>query len=163
MWKPQFDDSAAFGLALVIGKFRGHRTAGHNGAVYGHSTFLLKSRLHDDAVVMFDRHAAGKVTGFSVAPQKFVRVAERPGKLPEGWWKYCGVYGPDFIPIVVHEKFGLLYATTENRVDYLLTPVNRHVFAIPVGMYTDEFAVFLCGKDGQPHTLDFANVELERQ
>ncbi len=41
MWKPQFDDNAGFGLAFVVGKFRGHRTVGHSGAVYGHSTSLV--------------------------------------------------------------------------------------------------------------------------
>jgi hypothetical protein len=41
--------------------------------------------------------------------------------------------------------------------------VNRHVFALPPGMYTDEFAVFLCGKDGQPHAVDFASMLLERR
>ncbi len=125
--------------------------------------FHLSSRLHHDAVVTFDRDAEGRITGFSVGPQKFVRVPNRPETLPDGWRKYCGVYGPDFIPIIVHEKFGHLYATTENMVDYRLTPVNRHVFALPAGMYTDEFAVFLCGKDGQPHSVDFASMTFERR
>lgn len=265
MWKPQFDDNAAFGLAFAVGKFRAHRTVGHSGAVYGHSTalvflpetqlgvvilanedivgarvsrlgnlalslmlevktgetppttpaptgpmpdaselarlagsyesqsywaelsveggklsgnfstqpctltphaggkFQLNSLLHDDAVVTFDRDPAGKATGFSVGSQKFVRVPDQQEELPDGWRKYCGVYGPDFIPIVVHEKFGHLYATTENMVDYRLTPVNRHVFALPSGMYTDEFAVFLCGKDGQPHSVDFASMTLQKR
>ncbi|RYD29202.1 MAG: class A beta-lactamase-related serine hydrolase, partial [Verrucomicrobiaceae bacterium] len=38
MWKPQFTtEETGYGLAFVIGKFRTHRTIGHNGAVYGHS------------------------------------------------------------------------------------------------------------------------------
>jgi CubicO group peptidase (beta-lactamase class C family) len=263
MWKPQFEDNAPFGLAFSLGKFRAHRTVGHSGAVYGHSTvmlflpetqlgvvilanedivnarvnrlanvalsamlevktgekppvpvaldskpdptalaklagafesqsywaelrvdgaklagnfasqpctftpradgkFLLNSRLHDDAVATFERDASGRATGFSVAGQKFVRVPAQPDKLPEGWRKYLGSYGPDFIPIVVHEKFGHLYALTENMVDYRLTPVNRHVFGLPPGMYVDELAVFLCDEEGAPYAVDFASMTFKR-
>jgi hypothetical protein len=63
---------------------------------------------------------------------------------------------------VVHEKYGHLYATTENMVDYRMTPVNRHTFLFPLGMYDDEYAVFLTGKDGAVHAVDFANMILPR-
>jgi CubicO group peptidase (beta-lactamase class C family) len=263
MWKPQLDPAGAFGLGFSLGRFRGHRTVGHSGAVYGHSTalvflpetqlgvvilanedivnarvgrladlalsllleaktgekppgtpepapvdagtldacagrfesqsfwaelrvdgnrltgnyasqpctftprggltFFLDSRLHAETPVTFTRDETGRVTGFSVGPQVFERVPEVPAPLPDGWRKYIGRYGPDFIPVIVHEKFGHLYATTENMVDYRLTPVNRHVFALPPGMYTDEFAVFLCGADGLPHAIDFASMQLARK
>ncbi len=42
MWKPQFtEEKSGFGLAFMIGKFREHRTVGHNGAVFGHSTSFV--------------------------------------------------------------------------------------------------------------------------
>lgn len=42
MWTPQFTgDRTGYGLAFVIGSFRGYRTIGHNGAVYGHSTSFV--------------------------------------------------------------------------------------------------------------------------
>ncbi len=269
MWKPQFEDTAAFGLGFVVGKFRNHRTVGHNGAVYGHSTvlqflpesqigvvllanediinarvarlaelalslmleaktgekppaavatggippgalplerfagafesqsfwaelgvesveeggrlagnyasqpctltrleglrFLLNSRLHSDAVAVFTVDAKGAVDGFSVGPQQFRRIAEPAPALPAEWKKYLGVYGPDFIPLVVHEKFGRLYANTENMVDYRLTPVNRHVFGLPPGMYVNELAVFLCDAAGHPHAIDFASMTFQRR
>ncbi|MFN0127222.1 MAG: serine hydrolase domain-containing protein [Verrucomicrobiales bacterium] len=265
MWRPQFDEAAGFGIAFVIGKFRHHRSVGHNGAVYGHSTalvflpesqlgvvvlgnedivnarigrladlalslmlevktgekapasanesalsaaappldgfagnfesrsfwaqwhvetgrlvgncasqpctltrrgdweFLLNSRLHSDALVVFHRDAAGAIAGFTVGPQTFSRVAEPAPTLPELWKRYLGQYGPDFIPLVVHEKFGHLYVTTENMVDYRMTPVNRHVFGLPPGMYVDELAVFLCDAAGQPHSIDFASMTFPRR
>jgi len=262
MWKAQIDPAGSFGIGFSLGRFRGHRTVGHNGAVYGHSTalvflpesqlgvvvlanddiinarvgrladtalalmleaktgekppaplaltpanpatvaecagryesqsfwaelraddgrlvgnfssqpctmvphdgmtFMVNSRLHAEAPAVFLRDAAGQVTGFSLGPQSFVRVPERPAPIPDGWRRFMGSYGPDFIPTVVHEKFGRLYATTENMLDYRLTPVNRHVFALPPGLYTDEFAVFLCDADGHPHAVDFASMLLPR-
>jgi hypothetical protein len=64
--------------------------------------------------------------------------------------------------LVIFEKHGCLYATTENMVDYRLTPVNRHVFAFPPGMYAKESLVFLTGPDGKPHAVDLANMPLPR-
>jgi hypothetical protein len=85
-----------------------------------------------------------------------------PARIPEEWRRYCGSYGPRFIPIVVHEKYGHLYATTENMVDYRLTPVNRLTFRLPPGMYDDEHAVFLTNPDGSVHAVDFCNMLLPR-
>lgn len=265
MWRPQFDETAGFGIGFVVGKFRHHRSVGHNGAVYGHSTalvflpesqlgvvvlgnedivnarigrladlalslmleaktgekspdaasqsapsttapplqgfagsfesqsfwaqlrvendqlagnyasqpctltrrgdldFLLNSRLHSDVLVVFRRDSGGAITGFTVGPQTFARVAEPAPTLPDPWKRYLGVYGPDFIPLVVHEKFGHIYVTTENMVDYRMTPVNRHVFGLPPGMYVDELAVFLCDAAGQPHGIDFASMTFPRR
>jgi hypothetical protein len=126
-------------------------------------TFLLNSRLHAETPVEFRRGEGGRITGFTAGAQLFERVPPAPAPLPEAWRRYVGVYGPDFIPIVVHEKFGHLYATTENMVDYRLTPVNRHVFSLPPGMYTNEFAVFLCDVAGQSHAIDFASMTLVRK
>ncbi len=261
MLKPQLDPAGAFGLGFALGKFRGHSTIGHNGAVYGHSTallylpdsgigvvvlanedivnarvgrianlalslmleiktgekppvpsvpapitgkledyagpyesgsfwcelsvqdgrltgnyasqpceltpngpdtFLLNSRIHDDVPVIFTRDESRITAGFTAGPQHFVRAAlKRPG-IPEGWRRFCGSYGPRFIPIVVHEKWGRLYATTENMVDYRLTPVNRHVFLLCPGMYADEHAVFLTNPDGSVHSVIFCNMDLPR-
>jgi hypothetical protein len=52
---------------------------------------------------------------------------------------------------------------TENMVDYRLTPVNRHVCALPPGMYVDEQVVFLPGTNDKPSAIDFANMRLERR
>jgi serine beta-lactamase-like protein LACTB len=42
MWRPQFTtDTNGFGLGFMVGTHRGHRTIGHNGAVYGHSSSLV--------------------------------------------------------------------------------------------------------------------------
>lgn len=127
----------------------------------GKDTFVLNSRLHDDVVVTFHRNN-GTITSFTAGPQRFTRVAEKPARIPEDWKRLLGSYGARFIPIVVHEKFGHLYATTENMVDYRMTPVNRDVFRLPLGMYDDEYAVFLSGPDQTIHSVDFANMVLPR-
>jgi hypothetical protein len=128
----------------------------------GKDTFRLNSRIHDDTPIVFTRNESGIVSGFGAGLQKFARAGlKRPG-IPAEWRPFLGSYGPKFIPFVVHEKFGHLYATTENMVDYRMTPVNRHVFLMPLGMYDDEYAVFLTGKDGAPHAVDFANMILPK-
>ena len=260
MCKPQLDPSGAFGLGFALGKFCEHKTIGHSGAVFGHSTsllylpdtglgvvvlanedivnarvsrlanlalslllelktgekprapaapaaagkledyagpyesesywcelsvngghltgnyagqpctltlagpdvFLLNSRIHDDLPVTFTRAESRITSGFIAGPQHFLRAAlKRPG-IPDEWRRFCGSYGPKFIPLVVHEKWGHLYATTENMVDYRLTPVNRHVFLLCPGMYADEHAVFLANPDGSVHSVNFCNMILPR-
>jgi hypothetical protein len=83
--------------------------------------------------------------------------------LPAEWRTFLGSYGPDFIPLIISERHGHLYAMTENMVDYRLTPVNRHVCALPPGMYVDEHVVFLTDAAGKPHEIDFANMILPRR
>jgi len=260
MWTPQLVPDGTFGLGFALGKFREHKTVGHNGAVYGHSTaltylpdtrlgvvvignedivnarigklanlglslmlerktgeippatpaavkaedteleayagvyesqsfwcelavkngrlegnysgqpcvmvptgkgtFLLNSRIHDDVVCAFTLTGGG--SAFAAGVQKFTRGGlKRPG-IPAEWRRFLGSYGPKFIPIVVHEKCGHLYATTENMVDYRMTPVNSQSFLLPVGMYDDEHAVFLTNPDGTVHSVNFCNMVLPR-
>ncbi|MBI1842007.1 MAG: beta-lactamase family protein [Verrucomicrobia bacterium] len=262
MTRPQLDPEGAFGLGFALGKFRSHKTIGHNGAVYGHSTallylpdarigvvvlanedivgarvgrlantalallletqggerpaspaadvdipreaptefagayesqsfwaefhvrqgklegnyasqpcvlarvgkdaFRLNSRIHDDVAMTFVRGESGAITGCTVGIQKFKRVPESRDGIPEAWKPLRGSYGPKVIPIVVHEKFGHLYVTTENMVDYRLRPVNRNVFLMPPGMYEDEQIVFLTDGRGRVPSVNFANMILPR-
>jgi CubicO group peptidase (beta-lactamase class C family) len=264
MWRPQLTkDDVGFGLGFSVGKFRGHRTIGHNGAVYGYSSqfvllpeeklaaivlgnqdvangrihhigdtalslllqvkfgeqppsaaklspppeelarfagdyesqsywahlevrdgrlageisgqptrfvpagelsFTAHSRVDDAMVTTFQRDRMGEISGFKYGPiQHFTRVPANPSRLQPEWRKYLGSYGPDFIPLVVSERHGHLYAMTENMVDYRLTPMNRNVCALPPGMYADEQVVFLTGRDGRAHAINFANMLLRRR
>ncbi len=101
--------------------------------------FLADSRVNDAVPVDFEHNAAGQVTGFNMGLQKFARVPAGAPQLPASWRAYLGSYGPDFIPLVVSARHGHLYAMTENLADYRLTPLNRHVFSFPLGLYTDEY------------------------
>jgi hypothetical protein len=47
-------------------------------------------------------------------------------------------------------------------VDYRLTPVNRHVCRLPLGMYDDEHIVFLSNPDHSIHSINFASMILPR-
>ena len=38
MWKPQLDEKGSFGLGFALDEWRGRKTVGHGGAVFGHST-----------------------------------------------------------------------------------------------------------------------------
>lgn len=125
--------------------------------------FTAESRLEHAAPVTFARDDAGAVTGFTLGPQRYVRVAVQPPPLPRTWSAFLGAYGPKFIPVIVTERHGHLYAMTENMVDYRLTPVNRHVWGLPPGMYVDEAVVFLTDKAGRVHGLDFASMPLPRR
>jgi hypothetical protein len=112
--------------------------------------------------VDFARDSKGRVVSFNSAPQLFQRVPARPTKAPREWGTLCGSYGPDFIPLVVFEKFGHLYASTENMVDYRLTPVSRHIFSLPPGMYIDEHVVFHMNEKGKPIAAELASMMLPR-
>lgn len=128
----------------------------------GEDRFLLRSRLHDDVPVEFTHDAAGRPQGFTAGIQSFTRVADTPPPAPQPWQALCGSYGPRFIPLVVFEKYGHLYASTENMVDYRLTPVTRHLFAMPPGMYTSEHVLFHIGPDGLPIAAELASMRLPR-
>jgi hypothetical protein len=125
--------------------------------------FLADSRINDAVPVVFERTATGEVTGFTMGPQKFSRVAKAPPEIPKDWRPYLGRYGPRIIPLVISARHGHLYAMTENMVDYRMTPLNRHLFAFPPGMYVDEHLVFLVDRRGRPHSVNMANMILRRQ
>ncbi len=263
MWQPQLTkDDTGFGLGFSIGKFRGHRTVGHNGAVYGYSSLLVllpeeklavivldneditngriqhigntalgllleaklgekppsraknsqpqdlaafagdyesqsfwahlqvrdgrlageisgqvtrfvpagglnftaDNRIDDAVPVVFERDATDVVSGFKYgAIQHFTRVPASPAPLRPEWRAFLGSYGPDFIPLVVSDRYGHLYAMTENTLDYRLTPVNRNVCALPPGMYADEQLVFLTSRNRRAHDINFANMLLHRR
>ncbi|MES2708432.1 MAG: serine hydrolase domain-containing protein [Verrucomicrobiota bacterium] len=120
--------------------------------------FVVNSRIDDNAPVEFQKTENGAITGFSLGVQKFTRVPANPAPLPKSWHALLGSYGPGFIPLIVSERHGHLYAMTENMVDYRLTPVNRHVFSLCPGMYADEEAVFLTHADGSVRAVDFASM-----
>lgn len=95
--------------------------------------------------------------------QRFVRIPKIPTPLPQEWRSVLGSYGLDFIPVVITERHGHLYAMTENMVDYQLTSVNRNVCALPPGMYVDEQVVFLLDHDGTIQSINFANMVFKRR
>lgn len=129
----------------------------------GPMQFTADSRIDGGTPVKFQQDPAGKVNGFTMGIQQFHREPADPKPLPKEWNAVTGIYGPDFIPLVVHERHGHLYAMTENMVDYRLTPVNRNVCALPPGMYVDEHAVFLTNRRGVVHAVNFANMILPRR
>lgn len=258
MWQAQHDPKATFGLGYALGEWRGRKTVGHGGAVYGHSTalvylpeekigvvvlcnddivngrtqrlanlalshllkaksgeaipeppsfapaaadlaamegewesdsfwleigpgtkgvlsgqpvtlrpverdrFLLNSRLHVDQPFSVERDGAGRIAALVMGTQRFARIPAGRPPLPVEWKHLLGSYGPSFIPLVVHERNGRLYATTENMADYRLTPVNRHLFTFPPGLYQKEHLAFIPGRDGRPVAVDLAGMYLRR-
>jgi CubicO group peptidase (beta-lactamase class C family) len=128
----------------------------------GPLSFLLNSRLDADTPASFRRDDQGRIAGFSLGKQEFVRVANNI-EIPQGWKPYLGSYGPEFIPLVISSRHGHLYAMTENMVDYRLKPVTRHVFAMPAGLYADEYAVFITNAAGTPQAVCLANMYLPRR
>ncbi len=126
--------------------------------------FTAHNRIDEGLRVVFERDGAGAISGFKYGPvQQFRRVPPNPPSLPAEWRAFLGSYGPNFIPLVVSEHHGHLYAMTENMVDYRLTPVNRNVCALPPGLYADEQIVFLTDTRGCPHSVNFANMLLRRR
>ena len=126
--------------------------------------FLVDGRVADRSAVTFERDASGKALSFvTAAGQKFIRVvAKSNAELCPLWKRYVGSYGPEFIPLVVSVRHGHLYAMTENLCDYRLTPVNRNVFAMPAGLYADEYLVFLTDSHGEVWGVNLANMTLPR-
>jgi hypothetical protein len=125
--------------------------------------FLADSALHDSASAVFQRDGNGAITGFRLGGQSYTRVPPERRPLPEAWRKLLGSYGPSFIPLVISERHGHLYAMTENMVDYRLTPVNQYVFELPPGMYVNEHIVFFPGRNGKPTSLSLAGMLLKRR
>lgn len=129
----------------------------------GELTFKANSRINDSSNVRFEENEGSAVIGFEMSGQRYVRIPDNPTPLPSEWRSVLGSYGLDFIPLVITERHGHLYAMTENMVDYRLTPVNRNVCALPPGMYTDEEVVFLPGGDGTIQAIDYANMVFKRR
>jgi CubicO group peptidase (beta-lactamase class C family) len=128
----------------------------------GDGQFAADSRVESATPVAFDRDGAGAVAGFTMGTQRFLRVRESAGALAPEWRARLGSYGPSFIPLVVSERHGHLYAMTENMVDYRLTPLEGGACAMPAGLYTDEKAVFPPGDGRFPRAVNFANMMLAR-
>lgn len=129
----------------------------------GEHRFLANSRIESDNLIQFAGEGDGPAESFTRSGQTFRRVPPNPPALRPEWRKFLGSYGPRFIPIVISERHGHLYAMTENMVDYRLTPVSRFVCDLPPGMYTDEQVVFLPDSTGHIHGIDFASVRMDRR
>ena len=124
--------------------------------------FTAADRIDHDLPVVFQEDQAGKVTGFTMGIQRFNRAPETPPVLPPEWRRVLGSYGPDFIPVVISERHGHLYAMTENMVDYRLTPTAVNECSLPPGMYIDENVVFQFGKGTTPDSINFANMVMNK-
>jgi hypothetical protein len=123
----------------------------------GDLKFELNNRLvnHGSLTVATD----GK--SFTTLGQKFERARPRP-QIPRAWRDLLGSYGPEFIPLIISERNGRLYAMTENMYDYALTPESETVFNMPPGLYTDERLVFHRNEKGKVHLAVLANMPLPR-
>ncbi len=131
-------------------------------APVGPMTFEADGRFVYRSTVTFRKDDDDRVVGFTALGQTFEAAEPNAdGKIPEAWRKYLGSYGPVFIPLVVSTRHGHLYAMTENMVDYRLTPINRQVFAMPAGLYADEYLVFQLDSDCQVYAAELANMLLK--
>jgi CubicO group peptidase (beta-lactamase class C family) len=128
----------------------------------GPLAFRANSRLSYDANLEFAEGRNGQIGSFTYGGQTFRRVTGNPPALPKRWRNYLGSYGPAFIPLIVSERHGHLYAMTENMVDYRMIPINQHSVSLPPGMYVNEQAIFLVTPDGNAHSVDFANMVFPR-
>jgi hypothetical protein len=124
--------------------------------------YFLNSRLHADQPVTVERDGDGVPLALVMGAQRFTRVPAGRPPLPPEWRSLKGSYGPAFIPLVIHEKHGRLYATTENLADYRLTPVNRRLLALPPGLYHREHLAVIPGPDGRPAAVELADMILRR-
>jgi CubicO group peptidase (beta-lactamase class C family) len=145
----------------LVGKFAGHPV---RLRPIEPAKFLVEGRAADGSAIVFEPGAGGKAAAFiTAAGLRFNRVeTSDTGQARRPWDRYLGAYGPPFIPLVVSVRHGHLYAMTENLADYRLTPVNRHVFAFPEGLYADEHLVFLTDLDGKVCGVNLANMVLPR-
>jgi serine beta-lactamase-like protein LACTB len=133
--------------------------------------FLADGRIMNRSPVEFERAADGKIVAFKAAGQRFERFDPTQGRQPgqgfafpdSPWWNLVGRYGEPFIPLVISERNGQLWATVENEYDYKLTPVSRLVYNLPPGMYADEQIVFQLDNAGKVLGLVMANQPLPRR
>ena len=124
----------------------------------GELTFEMNNRVMNNGSLTFadDRQT------FTAMGQKFERARKRP-LIPRAWKNLVGSYGPEFIPLIISERNGRLYAMTENMYDYALTPESDTVFKMPPSLYTDERLVFHRNEKGKVHMAVLANVPLPRR
>jgi len=124
---------------------------------------MARGRMMNDAPFEFEAAADGTIKGFTAAGQEFKRVAESVPGTPAAWRELVGVYGPEFIPLVVSVRNGHLYGAIENEYEYRLKPIDRVTFALPPGMYTDEQLVFQIDSTGKAIGAILANQYLSRR
>jgi len=130
----------------------------------GGPKFQANGRLANEAPVQFEEILDGRAASFTFMGARFRRVDPKSTtEIPPEWNKFLGSYGPDFIPFIVTVKHGHLYAMTENEYDNRLWPINRTVFKMPPGIYTDEHVVFQLDAKGNVHTAVLANMPLKRR
>jgi CubicO group peptidase (beta-lactamase class C family) len=128
------------------------------------TAFVANGRLLDDAPINFDRDSSGQGIAFHAIEQKFTRLDPRAiPPIPPSWSEFTGVYGSDFIPLVISVRHGHLYASIENEYDYRLMPVSRNAFRCPPGMYNEEPLLFLPDANGKTHGASIANMYLMRR
>ena len=129
----------------------------------GDLTFEGSGRIAEQTPFEFNRAESGSVQGFSAFGRSFQRID--PDQIPDTplhWQELLGSYGPKFIPLIVSIRHGHLYAMTENEFDNRLTPVTRHVFKMPRGLYTDEYLVFQADAKGRLRGATLANMPLPK-
>lgn len=124
---------------------------------------MARGRMMNDAPFEFEAAEDGSIKGFTAAGQEFARVAELSPETPAAWKELVGVYGPEFIPLVVSIRNGHLYGSIENEYEYRLKPIDRVTFALPPGMYTDEQLVFQIDSAGKAIGAIMANQYLSRR
>ena len=128
------------------------------------TAFVANGRLLDDAPISFDRDSSGQGIAFHAIEQKFTRLDHHAiPTIPPSWSEFTGVYGSDFIPLVISVRYGHLYASIENEYDYRLIPVSRNAFLCPPGMYNEEPLLFLSDANGKIHGANIANMYLMRR
>lgn len=151
-------------FAMQGGKLKGE-ISGQEVIVESNGADLatVESRWHHQARLEIRKQPNGRVSGFLLDGEEFVRVAPDVGQMPQPWWRLLGSYGPEWAPIVITERHGHLYAMTENLLDYRLTPVNRNVCAISAGLYADEQLIFLTDANDEVKAINFANMILSRR
>ncbi len=123
---------------------------------------LARGRTMNDAPFEFRADKEGAIQGFAAAGQEFIRVSHPAHEMPAAWKQLVGVYGPEFIPLVVSIRNGNLYSAVENEYEYRLKPIDRVTFALPPGMYTDEQLVFQIDSTGKAIGAILANQYLPR-
>lgn len=114
-----------------------------------------------DTKVTFARDDKGGISGFEFRGQGFSVVGLETPAAPDHWENLTGVYGPDYLPIIVTIKYGHLYAFIEYLNDYRLIPVEGSdtIFDLKVGLYDGEQLEFKLSPDGTVEGIVLAGME----